>query len=90
MASAGSAGASPPTTKQAAQDLITKTTQDYIATLRALKPEDFGRTVQLPFGEWPLPQACGMPVMDLVHHHGQIAYIQTLLGDAEDHFLNMG
>ena len=29
-------------------------------------------------------------VIDAVHHHGQIAYIQTLLGDKESHFFEMG
>lgn len=27
-----------------------------------------------------------MGVIELVHHRGQIVYVQTLLGDTEDHF----
>ncbi len=77
----------PPATRKAAQDLITSATQEYAAALRQLTPADLGRTVQLPFGEFSLAQAAGMPVMDMIHHHGQIAYIQTILGDTESHLL---
>ncbi len=55
-------------------------------TMRALKPEDFSRTVNLNGREFPMQRAVGIPLIDLVHHHGQIAYIQTLLGDTESHF----
>lgn len=77
----------PPTTLQAAQELITSSAEDYAGGLQRLKPEDLGRSVKLPFGEFPLGRAAGMPVVDLIHHHGQIAYIQTLLGDTESHLL---
>lgn len=26
------------------------------------------------------------PLLDILHHHGQLAYIQSLLGDADNHF----
>jgi hypothetical protein len=32
------------------------------------------------------PRAVLLPVVDAIHHHGQITYIQTLLGDGEYHF----
>jgi uncharacterized damage-inducible protein DinB len=76
-----------PTSLKAAQDLITTTSQEYAAALRQLTPEALGSSVHLPFGEFRLGQAAGMPVMDTIHHHGQIAYIQTLLGDTESHLL---
>lgn len=34
-----------------------------------------------------LSRAAEMPVADVVHHHGQIVYIQTLLGDEAYHFI---
>jgi uncharacterized damage-inducible protein DinB len=77
----------PPTTLQQAQDLITSSAEDYAGALQRLTPEALGKTVQLPFGEFPMSQAVTMPIVDLIHHHGQIAYIQTLLGDTESHML---
>ena len=76
-----------PASLEEAQNLITSCTEPYAAALQRLTEADLGRTIQLPFGTFPLPQAVSMPVVDLIHHHGQIAYIQTLLGDTEDHFL---
>jgi hypothetical protein len=32
------------------------------------------------------PRAALIPVLDLLHHHGQICYLQTLLGDREQHW----
>jgi uncharacterized damage-inducible protein DinB len=77
----------PPTTLQQAQDLVTSSVEEYAGALQRLKPEDLGKNVTLPFGEFPMSQAVSLPFVDLVHHHGQIAYIQTLLGDTEDHLL---
>ena len=76
-----------PTSLKEAQDRVTACTEEYAAALNRLTPEQLGRTIHLPFGPFPLAQAAGMPVVDLIHHHGQIAYIQTLLGDTEDHLL---
>ena len=32
------------------------------------------------------PRAALIPVLDLLHHHGQVCYLQTLLGDREQHW----
>jgi hypothetical protein len=76
----------PATTAQAAKELLISTGKEYAQALRALRPEDMERKVDLGFGTFPLAQAAGMPVIELVHHRGQVCYIQTLLGDTEDHF----
>jgi hypothetical protein len=76
-----------PTTLQQAQDMVTSSAGDYAGALQRLTPEALGKTVQLPFGEFPMSQAVTMPIVDLIHHHGQIAYIQTLLGDTESHLM---
>ena len=55
-------------------------------TRRQVDPARLGDTIELPFGTFSLGQCSGFPPFDLMHHHGQIAYIQTLLGDQEDHF----
>lgn len=72
--------------REEAKALILQLSQNYAAKLRALSMEDMSRTVTTPFGDMALPMAAGIPVIDLIHHHGQIAYIQTLLGDTEPHF----
>jgi hypothetical protein len=80
---------SPANNLKEAQELITSRAEEYAAALRRLSPADLGRTVNLPYGSFPLAQAAVMPVVDLIHHHGQICYIQMLLGDTEDHFVAM-
>ena len=71
---------------RSAQELVRSATADYAAALRQVDPARLGDTIELPFGTFPLAQCCGFPPFDLMHHHGQIAYIQTILGDQEDHF----
>ena len=83
----GAPGFTPATNRQQAKDLITRSTREFAAALQTLTPEDLGRTINLPFGQFPLARAASFPVVDLIHHHGQIAYIQTLLGDTESHLL---
>ena len=76
----------PATTAEEAKSLLIATAQEYAQALRAVKPEDLGKNVNMPFGTLSLARVVSMPVIDLLHHHGQIAYIQTLLGDTEPHF----
>jgi len=79
-------GFTPATTLAAAKDLIISAATDYAAALRQVNPADLGKTIQLPFGMFTLARVAMFPVFDVMHHHGQIAYIQTLLGDTENHF----
>lgn len=76
----------PATTAAAAKELLLSTAREYAQALRAVRPEDLGRQVDFGFRSLPLAQAAGMPAMEFVHHRGQIVYIQTLLGDTQDHF----
>ena len=75
-----------PTDCRSAQEVLRSATRDYAAALRQVDPNRLGDTVELPFGSFPLAQCSGFPPFDVMHHHGQVAYIQTLLGDSEDHF----
>lgn len=72
-----------------AREGLLKATEAYATALRAVAPERMGETVQLPFGPFPFARAASLPALDAIHHHGQIAYIQTLLGDIESHFYEM-
>lgn len=76
----------PATTLEEARNLLNSAVQEYAQTLRAVKPEDLSKSVTVPFGTFPLARMASFAVTDLIHHHGQIAYIQTLLGDTETHF----
>jgi hypothetical protein len=58
--------------------------------LRSVNPADLGRQVELPFATLPLERCAGIPIVELIHHHGQIAYLQTMWGDTQSHFFEMG
>jgi len=76
----------PATNLEEAKALLTRTSNDYAAALRTVDPSRLGDSITLPFGTFPLAMFLSMPQIDLVHHHGQIAYLQTLLGDEEMHW----
>jgi hypothetical protein len=78
-----------PDSRATAQQLITHAATDYATWMKTLDTSDFGENVELPFGLVPRGQCVLMPVLDLVHHHGQIAYIQTILGDTQNHFVSI-
>lgn len=81
----------PATDLESAQKLVREMSEKYASTLRAMAPESLEGTVEMPFGgTWPRERVASLPIFDLVHHHGQIAYLQTLLGDTESHFEEMG
>ncbi len=75
-----------PTSRDEAKIKLVAAAEEYSYKLLALTPEDMAREVDFPFGKFKLGFAATMPVTDTVHHHGQIAYIQSLLGDEESHF----
>lgn len=76
----------PATNLKEAQELLTRVSGGYAAALRNVDPSRLGDDVALPFGTFPLGFFLSMPQVDLIHHHGQIAYLQTLLGDEEMHW----
>lgn len=81
----------PATDLESAQKLMREMSSNYAAMLRTMSPESLEGTVEMPFGgTWPRERVASLPIFDLIHHHGQIAYIQTLLGDTESHFEEMG
>jgi hypothetical protein len=75
-----------PTTLEEARELVTSAVEDYVAALEAAGPE-LNRPVDMPFGAtfWG-PHAAIYPAIEVQHHHGQICYIQSLLGDKEMHW----
>lgn len=75
-----------PQTRQELYDLLLETAEDYAAALEAAGDE-LDRAQPMPFGgTFKAYRAVCFPVMDLFNHHGQVLYIQSLLGDAEMHW----
>lgn len=64
-----------PASREQAKEFLTRAVNEYSHWMRSLDGSDFGEPVQLPFGTMPRGQCVTMPVLDLVHHHGQICYI---------------
>ncbi len=73
-------------TREQAKTRLISSAKKYAETLRAVEPSDLEKKMETPFGSFPLGLFATMPVTDTVHHHGQIAYIQSMLGDTESHF----
>jgi len=69
-----------------AQALVRDATARYADALVAVDPARLEETVTLPFGQFPLAQFALFSGFDVMHHHGQITYLQTMLGDLENHF----
>lgn len=75
------------TTRKDAQDRLREAANDYADAITRVHAQDLSRDVTIwgHYHTW-LGRAATMPVIDLIHHRGQVVYIQCLLGDAEDHF----
>ena len=69
-----------------AKQILIDAALECAGTIRAIKPEALQNMVETPYGPFTIARMAGMPVMDAIHHHGQIAYIQMMLGDTESHF----
>ena len=72
-------------TLEEARSLLTQTAEEYATALEAAGPE-LNRLVDIAGGMLRAPRAALYPVMDLFHHHGQVCYLQTLLGDTDQHW----
>lgn len=75
-----------PTSREEAQTLVEQGALDYAEFLRGLSESDLEGDMAMPFGPFPRRRALLMGVLDLVHHHGQLAYLQVLMGDTQNHF----
>lgn len=77
----------PATNRDEAKKLLSQVVEAHLALIQSLQPADLEKPVQLPFGEFPAGFVACTPVIELLNHHGQITYIQTLLGDEESHMI---
>lgn len=75
-----------PSSLAEAGEWLVAAADQYAALLEAAGPE-LDRPQEMPFGAtFRAHRAVCFPLMDLFNHHGQILYIQTLLGDKEMHW----
>lgn len=77
---------SEPQNRDEAKQAILDAVESYATALRSLSEERLNNMVKFPFNEMPMEYAIRVPVTEILHHHGQIAYIQLLFGDTEDHY----
>ena len=75
-----------PQTRDEAKEALRESSQAYAAILRDIDPSTLQELMDMRFAKLPKAMVAGMAAADTIHHHGQIAYIQTLLGDSESHF----
>lgn len=78
-----------PVSQAEARELITRAATECGDWLKTLDVSTFNEPINLGFATMSRGQCVTMPVLDMVHHHGQITYIQTILGDNENHFYTM-
>jgi uncharacterized damage-inducible protein DinB len=79
-----------PTSREEAQAAVSAAAEAYITTARGLSEERMAENVDFFGREMTVGKVLELPVIEAAHHHGQIAYIQTLLGDKDDHFFQTG
>jgi uncharacterized damage-inducible protein DinB len=70
----------------AAQQLLTASAAQYAEMLRGAPEEELRRVIPFRSREFSFAEVAAMPVADMIWHLGQMAYIQTLLGDETTHF----
>ena len=75
------------TTRDEAKSLVSQVINTHVAAIKKLSDEQMKETAHLEIGDFPMGMAIAMPVIETVNHHGQLTYIETLLGDDESHLL---
>lgn len=58
----------------------------FLSALKALKAEDLIKPAKLPWRETDLAGVIQDTLWHITYHLGQLTYIQTFLGDVENHF----
>jgi uncharacterized damage-inducible protein DinB len=76
----------PATDLAQAKELLQTVAGDFAQALEMVREDDMERIIETPFGTMPLRYIMQFEPIDIIHHHGQVAYIQQLLGDTESHF----
>lgn len=75
-----------PGSLEEARRLVLDSAEAYAAALESASPEVLHRTLELPFGKFWAERFVLFPVIEIIHHRGQLCYLQALLGDTEVRF----
>ncbi len=73
-------------TKKEAQELLKKLGAEFCEMLQKMSEKELAEKKPMPWGEVTHEFLADLAVIDVIHHRGQVVYIQTLLGDTVDHF----
>jgi uncharacterized damage-inducible protein DinB len=73
-----------PANLEEATSMLQETSEAYACALESAGSE-LERAVETPFGPLWGTYSVTFGMVDLLHHHGQITFIQSLLGDTEHH-----
>ena len=76
----------PATDAESARELLQKVAGEFALALEAVREEEMEKIIETPYGTMPLSYVMQFEPIDIIHHHGQITFIQQLLGDTESHF----
>ena len=69
-----------------AQEALKASAEVLGQTVRATTDEQLREERQMPWGErWKMTRVLTAPGAHIAYHWGQLCYLQTLLGDIEDH-----
>ena len=85
-------GGSPPsaytpvTTAVAAKQMLLDVAHEFAHIIRQAEPAQLAQKIRVHGMKVAVKQAATMLVIDTINHHGQVTYIQTLLGDVQSHF----
>jgi hypothetical protein len=77
--------AAPPASLEEARRMVLEAVSDYANALDRADPGALEHPVETPVGPLNAAQEVLAPLVDLIHHHGQICYLQSLAGDLEYH-----
>jgi hypothetical protein len=75
-------------TAEQAEAKLSESSEELYSAILDIPDSDLDAPISLPFGEgmiWPLADVASMHRWNMNYHLGQLAYIQTLLGDREMH-----
>jgi uncharacterized damage-inducible protein DinB len=76
----------PATTAAEGKQMLLDAARRYSQVIRTAGSEQLSRQIKVMGMGIKVKQAASMLVMDTINHHGQVTYIQTLLGDTHSHF----
>jgi uncharacterized damage-inducible protein DinB len=87
---AAAAEPAPVTTRAEAQAALAAAAEQYVKVIKSLSAEALGSSVYLETpnftGDMPVMRLIALGAIECLHHRGQIAYIQLMLGDEDTHF----